>query len=102
MVVVLSLADDVEFCPSKVFHTPVRPHETNLLLSEITVWRPDSLNCENVHCQDRQCQEERDSYLLDLLSAAIETCHATIPISGSKTPSSTPVIVVPYKSLCLV
>ena len=38
MVVVLSLADDVEFCPSKVFHTPVTPHATNLLLSEITVW----------------------------------------------------------------
>ena len=37
MVVVLSLADDVEFCPSKVFHTPVTPHATNLLLSEITV-----------------------------------------------------------------
>ena len=36
MVVVSSLADDFEFCPSKVFHTPVTPHATNLLLSEIT------------------------------------------------------------------
>ena len=32
----------VQLCPSKMFHTPVTPHETNLLLSEITVW-PSSL-----------------------------------------------------------
>ena len=37
MVVVSSLLDDVAFCPSKTFCTPVTPHETNLLLSEITV-----------------------------------------------------------------
>ena len=32
----------------------------------------------------KQCSEERDSYLLDLLSAAIETSHVTIPMSGGK------------------
>ena len=37
MVVVLSRSANVEFCPSKLFRTPVTPHETNLLLSETTV-----------------------------------------------------------------
>ena len=37
MVVVLSRYAKVQFCPSKMFRTPVTPHETNLLLSEITV-----------------------------------------------------------------
>ena len=37
MVVVLSLSANVQFCLSKMFRTPVTPHETNLLLSEITV-----------------------------------------------------------------
>ena len=39
MVVVLSRYAKVQFCPSKMFRTPVTPHETNLLLSEITVWQ---------------------------------------------------------------
>ena len=39
MVVVLSRYAKVQFCPSKMFRTPVTPHETNLLLSEITVGR---------------------------------------------------------------
>ena len=39
MVVVLSLSANVQFCLSKMFRTPVTPHATNLLLSEITVWR---------------------------------------------------------------
>ena len=39
MVVVSSLLDNVVFCPSKTFRTPVTPHKTNLLLSEITVGR---------------------------------------------------------------
>ena len=42
MVVVLSRYAKVQFCPSKMFRTPVTPHATNLLLSEITVWRLDT------------------------------------------------------------
>ena len=41
--VVLSLYANVQFCLSKMFRTPVTPHETNLLLSEITVWHGTSL-----------------------------------------------------------
>ena len=37
MVVVLSRYAKVQFCPSKMFRTPVTPLATNLLLSEITV-----------------------------------------------------------------
>ena len=43
MVVVLSRSANVEFCPSKMFRTPVTPHATNLLLSEITVRQPVDL-----------------------------------------------------------
>ena len=39
MVIVLSLSANVQFCLSKMFRTPVTPHATNLLLSEITVSR---------------------------------------------------------------
>ena len=45
MVVVLSRSANVEFCPSKMFRTPVTPHETNLLLSEITVWHYSIPKC---------------------------------------------------------
>ena len=43
MVVVLSRYAKVQFCPSKMFRTPVTPHATNLLLSEITV-------CRTIYC----------------------------------------------------
>ena len=43
MVVVLSLSANAQFCPSKMFRTPVTPHATNLLLSEITVCRMAAL-----------------------------------------------------------
>ena len=53
--------------------------------------RPDSLNCQDVHCQDNKCRDDRDSYLLDLLSAAIETSHVTIPTNtGGKKNISNP------------
>ena len=50
---------------------------------------PECLNCRNVNCQDESHSEERDSFVLDILTAIIETSHATIPLSGGP-PSTDP------------
>ena len=51
---------------------------------------PDSLNCQDPHCQDPQHKTERDSYVLDIMSAIIETSHETVPLSGGKKNTSNP------------
>ena len=56
---------------------------------------PDSLNCQDPHCQDPQHRTERDSYVLDIMSAIIESSHETVygvpvPLSGGKKNTSNP------------
>ena len=50
--------------------------------------RPDSLlplsGCLDPHCQEESHRQERDSYVLDLMSAMIESSHMTIPLSAGK------------------
>ena len=43
---------------------------------------PDSLLCRNSCCQNRNHSEERDSHVLDILIAVIESSHTCIPSSG--------------------
>ena len=43
---------------------------------------PSSLNCSNCQCQDKQHSEERDSYVLDILTKVIESTHSCIPLGG--------------------
>ena len=57
MVVVLSRYAKVQFCPSKMFRTPVTPHETNLLLSEITVRRTTYFTWIVPTCQEPSITE---------------------------------------------
>ena len=43
---------------------------------------PESLCCENPNCKDEIHNKEKDKYMLDILSAMIETSHKVIPLSG--------------------
>ena len=51
---------------------------------------PDSLSCDNPHCQDHQHSADRDSYVLDVLTSIVETSHQTIPMTGGGKKSSDP------------
>ena len=57
-------------------------------LETLTV--PQSLDCSDCHCADQEHGQERDSFVLDLMTAIIETSHQTIPLSGSGRSSSDP------------
>ena len=46
---------------------------------------PASLSCEDPHCQDSHHSEERDHFVLDILTAIVETSHQIIPITGGGT-----------------
>ena len=45
---------------------------------------PPSLHCQNVHCQDISHTEERDSLVLDMLCAIVETSYTALPQYGGK------------------
>ena len=51
-------------------------------LSQLAV--PDSLHCSDVHCSDPAHSEQRDGFVIDMMSSVIESCHANIPMSGGK------------------
>ena len=40
------------------------------------------LLCENSHCKNVEHSETRDSHMLDILSAIIESSHVTLPTYG--------------------
>ena len=46
--------------------------------------RPAELDCQDPHCKDEEHLKVRDSFLLDVLIAMIETSHETIPLGGGK------------------
>jgi hypothetical protein len=52
--------------------------QEKLLLLQV----PESLNCDNTNCQNHQHTEDRDSFLLTMLSSMIETSYSCIPVSG--------------------
>ena len=45
---------------------------------------PESVDCSDPHCQDRQHTVERDSLVIDVMSCVIETTHQCIPMSGGR------------------
>ena len=45
---------------------------------------PDSLQCLDPQCKDEEHSRERDNYMLNILSAIIETSHTVIPLSGGR------------------
>ena len=59
----------------------------------------DSLNCQDPHCQDPQHRTERDSYVLDILSAIIETSHEMAPLSGERKTLLTLVRTVQWRKI---
>ena len=45
---------------------------------------PQSLCCTDVQCQAKLHSEERDSFVLDMLCAVVETSYTTLPVYGGK------------------
>ena len=45
---------------------------------------PPELDCHDPHCIEAEHLQARDSYLLDILIAMIETSHETIPMGGGR------------------
>ena len=45
---------------------------------------PACLDCRNVHCQEDNHTEQRDSYVMDLLTAIIESSHKAIQVNLAK------------------
>ena len=43
---------------------------------------PHSLDCTDPLCTDENHSQERDSFVLDIMSPVIEVTHQTIPMSG--------------------
>ena len=41
---------------------------------------PVSLDCQDVSCQDHRHSQERDSYVVDVVSAWVEAGYTTIPV----------------------
>ena len=46
---------------------------------------PESLSCSDVKCQHQKHSQERDSHVLDIMTAWIEAGHATIPAAAAPT-----------------
>ena len=61
---------------------------------------PETLLCENVHCENEQHCLDRDSLVLDIMSSVIETSHNTIPMSqGGKGRKSDPTKKCPVENV---
>ena len=45
---------------------------------------PHSLHCQDVHCRNAAHTEERDSLVLDMLCAVVETSYTALPQYGGK------------------
>ena len=43
---------------------------------------PQSLNCSEVNCQVQAHSDERDSLVLDMLCAVVETYYTSLPVYG--------------------
>ena len=55
---------------------------TTLLEEKLScIEKPHVFLCEDVHCSSAQHTKARDSYVLDVMSAAIEASHQAIPLS---------------------
>ena len=47
---------------------------------------PESLKCSDPCCQERHHSEERDSFVIDLMSCVFESSHQCIPMTGGSRP----------------
>ena len=45
---------------------------------------PEYLDCSNPCCTELDHSQQRDNFVIDLMSTVIETSHATIPMTGGK------------------
>ena len=52
--------------------------------------QPVSLDCQNPNCKDASHTQDRDSYVLDILTSVIESSHSCIPLTGGSRGSFSP------------
>ena len=45
---------------------------------------PDTMGCSDPHCTDVDHSQERDTFMLDILLATVETSHTALPLSGGR------------------
>ena len=45
---------------------------------------PAFMECTDLHCREEEHSAARDSLVLDVMSAVIESSHATIPMVGGR------------------
>ena len=43
---------------------------------------PDSICCENPHCQDSVHTKDRDSFMLDIFCSVVKSSHCMLPMAG--------------------
>ena len=65
-----------------IFVNSLRAFRSDLDVRLGSLTPPASLSCSDPLYQDTSHTEERDSYVLDVMSNLIEVSHLTIPLSG--------------------
>ena len=69
---------------SKAFPVQVNTFTAALQDRLIAVTVPPSIHCQDIHCQDISHTEDRDSMVLDILCAIVETSYTALPQYGGK------------------
>ena len=64
---------------NEIFNYMKTLEEKLLIINE-----PESLKCSDINCDITDHIKERDNYVLDIMSAAIETSFVTIPLTSGK------------------
>ena len=55
---------------------------TNILDNQLkNLMYPESIFCSDVHCEDQEHCQDRDSHVLDILTSMIESSHVAIPLT---------------------
>ena len=66
----------------------LRLYRENLQQRLEALEQPGSLECKDIHCKDQQHAEERDRYVLDLMSSLVEASYSSIPLKPAPRPSN--------------
>ena len=62
----------------------IKEYSNSLKLKLETLSSPHALLCNDPHCADLIHSQQRDTYMLDILLAIVETSHITLPLTGGR------------------
>ena len=65
----------------------LRAYRENLQGRLEELGQPDTLDCHDVHCQDQQHVDERDKYVMDVISAVVEAGYSSLPLKPPPRPA---------------